>query len=59
MMPKNLGGMVGSDLKVYGVNNLSIVDASIIPIIPSTHLVSTVYAISQKVSTFGRVVIRL
>jgi choline dehydrogenase-like flavoprotein len=59
MMPKNLGGVVGPDLKVYGVNNLSVVDASIIPIIPSTHLVSTVYAISEKVSTFRCDVIKI
>jgi choline dehydrogenase-like flavoprotein len=50
MMPKKLGGVVDSDLKVYGVNGLSVVDASIIPIIPSTHLVSTVYAIAEKVT---------
>lgn len=48
MMPKNLGGVVGSDLKVHGLNGLSIVDASIMPIIPSTHLVSTVYAVAEK-----------
>jgi choline dehydrogenase-like flavoprotein len=53
MMPKNLGGVVGSDLKVYGVNNLSIVDASLMPIIPSTHLSSTVYAVAEKVTTFS------
>lgn len=43
MMPKQFGGVIGSDLRVYGVNGLSIVDASIWPIIPSTHPVSTVY----------------
>jgi choline dehydrogenase-like flavoprotein len=35
MLPKSLGGVVGTDLKVYGVQGLSIVDASIIPLIPS------------------------
>jgi choline dehydrogenase-like flavoprotein len=52
MMPKNFGGVVGSDLKVHGLNGLSIVDASIMPIIPSTHLVSTVYAVAEKVTFF-------
>ncbi|PVG01351.1 alcohol oxidase [Serendipita vermifera] len=54
MMPKNLGGVVGSDLKVYGVNGLSVIDASIIPVIPSTHLVSTVYAVSEKAADLIR-----
>jgi choline dehydrogenase-like flavoprotein len=49
MMPKRLGGVVSSDLKVYGVNGVSVVDASIMPIIPSTHLQSTVYAVAEKV----------
>lgn len=49
MMPKELGGVVGSDLKVHGVGKLSIVDASIMPLIPSTHLSATVYAIAEKV----------
>jgi choline dehydrogenase-like flavoprotein len=49
MMPKELGGVVGPDLKVYGIKGLRIVDASIIPLIPSTHLSATVYAIAEKV----------
>jgi choline dehydrogenase-like flavoprotein len=49
MMPRNLGGVVGSDLKVYGVEGLSIVDASIIPLIPASHLSATVYAVAEKV----------
>ncbi|KIM21072.1 GMC oxidoreductase [Serendipita vermifera MAFF 305830] len=48
MMPKNLGGVVGPDLWVYGVSKLSVVDASIIPMIPATHIQSTVYAIAEK-----------
>ncbi|KIM21071.1 GMC oxidoreductase [Serendipita vermifera MAFF 305830] len=48
MLPRNLGGVVGPNLIVYGVSKLSVVDASIIPIIPGTHLSSTVYAIAEK-----------
>lgn len=43
------GGVVGPDLLVYGITGLSIVDASIIPMTPATHLSSTVYAIAEKV----------
>ncbi|CAE6996591.1 hypothetical protein PTNB73_04370 [Pyrenophora teres f. teres] len=48
MMPENYGGCVGTDLAVYGVSGLSIVDASIIPLIPATHLQSTMYAVAEK-----------
>ncbi|KAF2195874.1 GMC oxidoreductase [Zopfia rhizophila CBS 207.26] len=49
MMPRHLGGVVGSDLRVYGVRGLSVVDASIMPLIPATHLSATVYAVAEKV----------
>lgn len=45
MMAQELGGCVDSQLLVYGVGNLSIVDASILPLIPSTHLQATMYAV--------------
>ncbi|OHW89629.1 choline dehydrogenase [Colletotrichum incanum] len=48
MLPKALGGVVNSDLKVHGVDNLRIVDASIIPLVPSAHTQATVYAIAEK-----------
>ncbi|KIM21070.1 GMC oxidoreductase [Serendipita vermifera MAFF 305830] len=48
MLPRRLGGVVGPDLLVYGVSRLSAVDASIMPMIPATHLSSTVYAIAEK-----------
>ncbi|KAJ4381707.1 hypothetical protein N0V86_003071 [Didymella sp. IMI 355093] len=48
MLPEKYGGCVGSDLRVYGVKKLSVVDASIIPLIPATHLQATMYAIAEK-----------
>lgn len=48
MMPESLGGCVGSDLGVYGVRKLTVVDGSILPIIPATHLQATMYAIAEK-----------
>ena len=49
MMPRELGGVVDPDLLVYGVEGLSIVDASVMPMIPATHLSATVYAVAEKV----------
>ncbi|KAJ4383677.1 hypothetical protein N0V86_001732 [Didymella sp. IMI 355093] len=48
MMPENAGGCVSEKLLVYGTRRLSIVDASIIPIIPSCHLQATMYGIGEK-----------
>lgn len=52
MLPRELGGVVDSELRVYGTKGLSIVDASIMPLIPSAHLSATVYAVGEKVSCF-------
>lgn len=48
MMPEKLGGAVDSDLFVDRVAGLSIVLASIMPMIPATHLSATVYAVAEK-----------
>lgn len=48
MMPRNLGGVVDSGLQVYGIKKVTIIDASIMPMIPGTHLQATVYAIAEK-----------
>lgn len=49
MMKREYGGVVGPDLKVYDLDRLSVIDASIMPLIPSTHLSATVYAVAEKV----------
>ncbi|KAF3908686.1 hypothetical protein AA313_de0208089 [Arthrobotrys entomopaga] len=51
MMPQSQGGVVSSDLLVYGVTGLSVGDISIIPLIPATHTCATVYAIAEKVNS--------
>ncbi|KAL3483628.1 hypothetical protein BJX62DRAFT_244713 [Aspergillus germanicus] len=48
MLPREAGGVVDQDLKVYGTTNLRIVDASIFPLIPSGNPISTVYAVAER-----------
>ncbi|XXH05809.1 hypothetical protein Hte_012247 [Hypoxylon texense] len=48
MMPKELGGVVDESLKVYGVRNLRVVDASIMPTLPGANTCQSVYAIAEK-----------
>lgn len=48
MMRPELGGVVGGDLRVHGVGNLRICDASIFPVIPRANILSTVYAVAEK-----------
>ena len=48
MLPLELGGCVSDELLVYGVQGLSVVDASILPLIPAAHLQATMYAVAEK-----------
>ncbi|KAJ8508037.1 hypothetical protein ONZ45_g9653 [Pleurotus djamor] len=48
MMPRELGGVVDTKLKIYGTDNVRVADASIIPIPVSAHTSSTVYMIGEK-----------
>jgi choline dehydrogenase len=50
MLPKKLGGVVGPDLKVHGLQGLRVVDISILPFLVSSHTSSTAYALAEKVS---------
>lgn len=52
MLPRELGGVVDPELRVYGTTGLRIADASIMPMLPAAHLQATVYAIGEKVSRF-------
>ncbi|KAA8893946.1 alcohol oxidase [Sphaerosporella brunnea] len=48
MMPLEIGGCVDEKLRVHGVKGLRIVDASVFPLIPATHLMSSVYAVAER-----------
>ncbi|KAK0726371.1 hypothetical protein B0T21DRAFT_385647 [Apiosordaria backusii] len=45
---RKAGGVVDERLKVYGVNGLRVIDASVMPLHISAHLQATVYAIGEK-----------
>jgi choline dehydrogenase len=48
MLPKDKGGVVDSDLKVYGTSNVRVIDASIFPTHVQGNIVSLVYALAEK-----------
>ncbi|CAI6339605.1 unnamed protein product [Periconia digitata] len=48
MMSQELGGVVDSNLTVYGTGNVRVVDASVVPFQVCGHLTSTLYAIAEK-----------
>ncbi|CAE6537225.1 unnamed protein product [Rhizoctonia solani] len=48
LAPKELGGVVDTNLKVYGTANVRVVDASVMPLHLGTHISRTVYGIGEK-----------
>lgn len=48
MLPRELGGVVDPELKVYGTNNVRIMDASIFPFQNSGHPTATLYAVAER-----------
>ncbi|GAB1191601.1 hypothetical protein APSETT444_000781 [Aspergillus pseudonomiae] len=48
MLPREQGGVVDQDLKVYGTKSLRVVDASVFPLIPYGNPMATVYAVAQR-----------
>lgn len=50
MMPQDMGGVVDTNLMVYGTSNVRVVDASVLPFQICGHLTSTIYAIAERAS---------
>ncbi|MCJ1266734.1 hypothetical protein MMC22_006619 [Lobaria immixta] len=48
MLPLEQGGVVDPHLRVWGTQNLRIVDASIFPMVPAAHLQAVVYGVAEK-----------
>jgi choline dehydrogenase len=48
MLPKEKGGVVSDELRVYGTSNVRVADASVFPTHVQGNIVSLVYALSEK-----------
>jgi len=54
MMPMEKGGVVDEKFRVYGVEGLRVVDASVIPMLPRANLQTLVYAIAERAAEWIR-----
>lgn len=48
MLPRKDGGVVDSQLRVYGVKGLRVIDCSIIPFLPDVNIIGPVIMIGEK-----------
>lgn len=51
MLPRELGGVVDGNLRVYGTSGLRVVDCGVLPLLVGAHTMATAYAIGKKVSS--------
>jgi choline dehydrogenase-like flavoprotein len=54
MLPLEQGGVVDANLRVYGLANVRVADASVPPIALSAHLMSSTYGIAEQASSMIR-----
>jgi choline dehydrogenase len=51
MLPLDQGGVVDGNLRVYGLSNVRVADASVPPFVFSAHLMSSTYGLAEQAST--------
>lgn len=54
MLPRDQGGVVDANLRVYGLANVRVADASVPPIALSTHLMASTYGVAEQASNIIR-----
>ena len=54
MLPRQEGGVVDANLRVYGLGNVRVADASVPPIALSTHLMASTYGVAEQASSIIR-----
>ena len=54
MLPLNQGGVVDANLRVYGLSNVRVADASVPPIVFSAHFMASTYGLAEQASTIIR-----
>ncbi|EEA24752.1 hypothetical protein TMatcc_007851 [Talaromyces marneffei ATCC 18224] len=54
MLPREQGGVVDANLRVYGLANVRVADASVVPISLSTHLMSSTYGVAEQAGNIIR-----
>jgi choline dehydrogenase len=54
MLPLDQGGVVDANLRVYGLANVRVADASVPPIALSTHLMASTYGLAEQASSIIR-----
>lgn len=54
MLPLDQGGVVDANLRVYGLSNVRVADASVPPIVFSAHLMSSTYGLAEQASSMIR-----
>lgn len=54
MLPRDKGGVVDANLRVYGLSNVRVADASVPPTALSTHLMASTYGVAEQAANIIR-----
>lgn len=54
MLPREQGGVVDANLRVYGLSNVRVADASVPPTALSTHLMASTYGLAEQAANIIR-----